>query len=345
LKEVEIRSLFLRALLSLLLCGTAPASGSDIDPFNSDISSLEMRFFCHTYANETDDQRLDRLDELVFGYVRQGSAQKRITSLLLAVPNVQSTSEQQTGATPATTTYSLEPERPQMAAVPPPSAAPQPAAIPAQPSEDQTSSEPYPAVTALEEQILGKTETNLPVAQRLSNLEAKAFGKPSSSTDLGKRVDLLKQYVAKKNGGNENYLTSSNAVGWAPGNQSLEGEVASMEQEVYGVTYARDRLSSRLDRLDKTLLPNEPPQTFTPLVTRIDNLEAALNPTGARQQMISMVPHGEMQNTVKKKHSIFHKLGVVAADVGSVVARSAMSGGYGYGYGMPMMGGPGFGYW
>jgi len=229
-----------------------------------------------------------------------------------------------------------------MAAVPPPSTPSPQVTPPSQPSEDQASSEPYPTVSALEEQILGKTEANLPVTQRLSNLETKAFGKPSSSTDLGKRVDLLKQYVAQKNGGNENYLTSSNAVGWTPGNQSLEGQVASMEQEVYGVTYTKDRLSSRLDRLDKTILPNQPAQTFTPIVTRIENLEAALNPQNGRQQMVSMKPNGEAKDTEKKKHSIFHKLGVVAADVGSMAARSALSGGYGYG--TPMMG-PGSGYW
>jgi len=282
----------------------------------------------------------------VYGHVRQGSISKRVTSLLLAVPNVQSTSAPLTES-PSPTSNTLEQERPQLASVPPPSMPP-PASSATQPQENQSSSEPYPAVTALEEQILGKSEANLPLPQRLSNMEIKAFGKASSLDDLGKRVDLLKQYVAKKNGGNENYLTSSNAVGWAPADQSLEGQVASMEKEVYGVTYANDRLTSRLDRLDRTLLPHEPPQTFTPLVTRIDNLEAALNPTGSQQQMISMRPKSEYQNKVKVKHSIFHKLGVVAADVGKAVATSALSSGYGYGYGGyggPMMGGPGFGYW
>ena len=321
-----MRSLVVIVLMSLYLSGIAPVLAAANDAFNSDISSLEMRFFFHTYANETDDQRLDRLDQLVFGHIRQGSEQDRITSLLLAVPNAPSTTVQQTAAA-LPSTNSLEPEHPELATSPPPTA---------------SSSEPYPTVTALEEQILGKSETNLPVAQRISNLETKAFGKPSTSSDLGARVDLLKQYVAQKNGGNENYLTSSNAVGWAPGNQSLEGEVASMENEVYGVTYSRDRLTSRLSRLERTLLPREPAQTFTPLVTRINNLESTLHPNSFPQQMIAR--NGTQEYPEKKKHSLFHKLGVIAADGAEMAARSAMSGGY-YGGGMPMMGGSPFGMW
>jgi hypothetical protein len=343
-----MRTLFLLLMtlwISAQSCNAAPPS----DPFSADIANLEMRFFFHTFADETDDQRLDRLDKLVYGHVRQGSDQDRVTSLLLSVPNVQSTSPQQPAAEAPSAPSLLESEKPQLATAPlqPASSAEGLPAASTQPSADQStthsSSEPYPTVTAIEEQILGKTSTNLPVSQRIANLETKAFGKPSTSNDLADRVDALKRYVGKKNGGNENYLTSSNAVGWAPGNQSLEGEVASMEKEVYGVVYARDQLSARLTRLEKSLLPKEPPQTFTPLVTRINNLENVLNPNRA-QQMISMERSG--QTLVKKKHSIFHKLGVVAADVGETMARSAMSGGYGgYGYGgMPMMGSP-MGYW
>jgi hypothetical protein len=330
------------------MLGTAPAPASGDDGYNSDISSLEMRFFFHTYAGESDNERLDRLDQLVFGHTRQGSEQERISRLMLAVPNVQSTVGQQATSTP-TTTDPLEAERPMLAAVPPPvpPSNPPPTSTPSQPPQTQSTREPYPAVSALEEQILGTSEPNLPLPQRLANMETKAFGKPSTSTDLGARVDLLKQYIAKKNGGREDYLTSSNAVGWAPGNESLEGQVASMEKEVYGVTYARDRLSSRLDRLEKTLLPNQPAQTFTPLLTRVEHLEAALNPTGAHQQMSTMAQNNQPKDTFKKKHSIFHKLGAIAADVGEVAARSALSGGYG-GYGYGGYGGPmgsPFGYW
>jgi hypothetical protein len=37
--------------------------------------------------------------------------------------------------------------------------------------------------------------------------------------------------------------------------------------------------------------------------------------------------------TKPKHHSLLRKLGVVAADVGGMAARSMMFGGYGYGYG------------
>jgi hypothetical protein len=69
---------------------SAPVEGSKL--FDADLSSLEDRFFFHDYSGDTADERLDRLDQLVFGRVRSGTAEKRLTSLLLTVPNVEAKS-------------------------------------------------------------------------------------------------------------------------------------------------------------------------------------------------------------------------------------------------------------
>jgi len=252
-------------LVSVMSCFSISAPTVPSDSFNSDLSSLEDRFFMHEYADETADQRLDRLDVLVFGRVRRGSDEKRMTSLLMAVPNVQAKSVQPSSTNTTQGTSPLEPERPQLATAQPPQAA------------SNESSDYYPTVTALEQQITAKTETALPVQQRLARLETVAFGKPSTSNNLSERVDLLKQYVARKNGGNESYLSSSNAVGWTSGNTGLAAEVSSMEQEVFGKTYSRDDLSSRLTRLEHNVLPRQPVQTFTPLAFRVNRLMSALN--------------------------------------------------------------------
>jgi hypothetical protein len=263
-------------LVSALCCFSISAPAATSDSFDADLSSLEDRFFMHEYSHDTADQRLDRLDELVFGSVRQGSAEQRMTSLLMAVPNVQAKSVQPSSASSAQGTSGLEQERPQLAAN-----------QPRQPAPNE-SIDYYPTVTALEQQIAGKTETGLPVQQRLARLETIAFGKPSTSKDLSERVNLLKQYVASKNGGNESYLSSSNAVGWTSGNTGLAAEVSSMEQEVFGKTYARDDLSSRLTRLERSVLPQQPVQTFTPIAFRVNRLMAALN--SARTGPISRSP-------------------------------------------------------
>ncbi len=257
--------LFIVALL--VCCFSAPAIGATAtaDQFNADLSSLEDRFFMHEYSNETPDQRLDRLDQLVFGRVRQGPTDERMTSLLLAVPNVQAQSVQTSTQSTPQAAPALEAERPQVASSPPPPATvpesqSSPVAANAQPAQSNNgaSVDYYPSVTALEQEIAHKTEQTLPLPQRLAKLETIAFGKPSTSNDLSKRVDRLKEYVSQKNGGNENYLTSSNAVGMGADETGLVAEVSSMEQQVFGQTYGRDDLSNRITRLEKNLLPKQP---------------------------------------------------------------------------------------
>jgi len=276
-----------------------------------------------------------------------------MTSLLLDVPNVSSA---QPSASPGKQAIpngtALQPEHAVAAE------------NPHVQSDSGQSVDYYPTITALEEQIAGKTETALPVQQRLSRLETIAFGKPSTSDDLSKRVDRLKQYVSSKYGGNENYLASSNAVGWKNGGSGLDAEVSSMEQEVFGKTYGRDNLSSRLTRLEKNVLPQQPAQTFTPIAFRVNRLMAALNPSrsGSSPSTVAYpsslppsstswqpTPFNEPQNsgstfgqqnvlstdpnrnaTQLKRHSLLHKLGAFAGDVGGLAERGMQYSGYGW---------------
>lgn len=56
----------------------------------------------------------------------------------------------------------------------------------------------YPHVTALEVAILaGESFPKEPIADRLSRMETKAFGKPSSGLDLSDRTDALEAYAEK----------------------------------------------------------------------------------------------------------------------------------------------------
>lgn len=56
----------------------------------------------------------------------------------------------------------------------------------------------YPHVTALEKEILGETHPGDQLADRLSRMETKAFGKPSNGQDLSDRTDALENYAEKK---------------------------------------------------------------------------------------------------------------------------------------------------
>jgi len=342
---------------SLICCFGVSAPSEGTKAFDADLTSLEDRFFFHEYSSDTEDERLDRLDQMVFGRVRSGSAEKRLTSLLLTVPNVDANSVQSnTASTQQASPFKSE--KPELDTSQPLESTSTQAAAPDPAYTSDPSNDYYPTVTALEEQIAHKTEIQLPVQERLARLETIAFGKPSTSNDLSARVDLLKKYVSRKNGGNENYLTNSNAVRWPSPDAGLNAEVSSMEQAVFGKTYGRDGLSNRLTRLERDVLPQQPAQTFTPIETRVNNLMAALgtrnsgafstapvstaygtpssyypgqtyNSNSYSQQQPSAIETARNGNK-PKGHPFLHKLGVALGEVGSMAARSMMYSGYGY---------------
>lgn len=56
----------------------------------------------------------------------------------------------------------------------------------------------YPHITALENEILGQSYPQDALAARITRMETKAFGAPSSDTDLSNRTDALEAYAEKK---------------------------------------------------------------------------------------------------------------------------------------------------
>ncbi len=372
------------------------AAGNDPKPVSTaslaaDLSALEFRFFAHSFPNETTEQRLDRIERLVFGARRKGSPELRVSRLLLDVPDLTiPSSDSKVAQAPATATQ-LQPETPVMA---PTQSSPEYKYTPyqapdptqnnqqnSQASSPETSQLPpgypapapdisnqsdssefsqnnvdYPTVDALEDQILGSSAASsrsLPLAQRLSNLETKAFGQSYPSLSLSSRVDQLKQYVAKQNPQqNEEYLSSPYPAVQTD-NDSLVAEISAMENEVFGKTYSRDTLISRVNRLNEAVFKGQPAQTFTPLSIQVSKLATALQPKfTANTQVPASSAYGkykeEKDKDKKKGHTFLHTLGKVlvgvgeaaGAAVGGMAASSMMMGGYGYGYG----GYGGFGY-
>lgn len=297
---------------------------------NEQLSAFEDRFFAHTFADESDSRRLDRIERVVYGSRRSGDVQQRLSRLMMDVPVITNSTN---------------------AALPPAAPSNQDSSSTSAQDDPDTPEQAYndyPTVTALEEQILGKTYEQLPVQQRLSQMEEKAFGQASSSDDLAGRVDKLRQYVANKNGLNENYLQSSSpsfSQYLQPG--SLESQVGQMEQEVYGKTYGRDTLISRLNRLDNTVFAGQPPQTFTPLAARVNKLWSVLQPKFSAPQTSYKFQPPQSKDDDKKKegHPVWRKIGHFVEGVGMVAGEAAgaaagaaaMSSMYVYGYG-------GFGY-
>lgn len=172
-------SAFAAFSLSLFIC--APASFA-VSPNDSNLLKLEDKFFHKSYPKETMDERLDRIEKMVFGEAKDGAEDARLSALVQAVPTLNQVDT--TSAPPQQTANRSNGSG--NASGKPPAAA-----------DDEEDSTPapighYPAIDAMEKKVLGKPYSQEPVNQRLARLETKLFGKPSTSTDLTDRTDKLK---------------------------------------------------------------------------------------------------------------------------------------------------------
>jgi hypothetical protein len=166
----------------------APASSADLE-------RMEQKFFQHSYPKDELSARLERLEKMVFGETKTGSDDARLAKLVEAIPA--SSPGENAGGSDTASSGSAD----DVAAAPrkPPARAPKQQPTPP-PSNDDTDTadrpapgdEKYPAVTAIEQKVLGRDYPQDPVNQRLARLETKVFGKPSTTTDLSDRVDALK---------------------------------------------------------------------------------------------------------------------------------------------------------
>lgn len=189
-KVSKVTSLMLAASLVLSLQmnlpGNAAGSGNQLE-------ALEMKFFSHTYPKDGMEERLDRLEQMVFGEGKEGPHEPRLTKLLDTVPldsapaqtQTQSTASNQSSGNSSPSQGQTSPSQ----SPPSRSQAPNVAAA----DEDDGSGGNYPAVNAIEQKAFNKTFAKEPIATRLGRLETKYLGKVSTSNDLSERMDKLKR--------------------------------------------------------------------------------------------------------------------------------------------------------
>ena len=146
---------------------------------DSKLSAIETKIFAHAYANETDADRVARVERFVFGSSSDvGTLNERIARLANAVsvktvadvpylPGKRAFSEWKPTA-PVTGTTNAQLARP-------------------------TAS--YPRVTQLEERLFGESYAAEPITKRLDRLEIREFGSLSKSNDLAVRVDTLVSFA------------------------------------------------------------------------------------------------------------------------------------------------------
>lgn len=145
------------------------------------LSLLENRFFSHSYAHDPIEKRLERLECLVFGSMRDGSNEDRFVRLKKVIA--------------ARSASPLVAEKATPNAVQPPDA----------PAAAKAGSSQYPILNTLEWRALKKTFPAESLDQRLERLESKLFGQPSVTMAYVDRVERLKKTLGVGlSTGNEN---------------------------------------------------------------------------------------------------------------------------------------------
>ncbi|MBP9090344.1 hypothetical protein KBI23_04890 [bacterium] len=148
------------------------------DDLTREIRAYEHKYFERNFESESDDQRLNRLENFIFGATNSGDAAHRTAQIIAAV-GLPSELQPKAAETTTTTTTTHTNQNTK------------------EPTSDQSPGH-YPRVTALETAILGQSYQTDAISTRLNRMELKAFGAQSNSSDLSARTDALDQYAEVK---------------------------------------------------------------------------------------------------------------------------------------------------
>ena len=173
------------------------ADSADSGSTEKTLSQLEDRFFEREYDTDSPADRLNRLDEFIYGADQSGSTTDRLNHILSTIPDETADSSKavtnQNADLPASSSNNTTDRSDQTSSSTNNSS---------EEANEPSSGNPfdyssYPRVTTLEQELLGRTYASDSLPQRLARMETKAFGSPSSSTDLGQRTDLLDDYAQR----------------------------------------------------------------------------------------------------------------------------------------------------
>lgn len=159
--------------------------------FSASLTKMEKSLFGVDYNAQSDDARLKRIEEVVYGKASTSTTQVRMNKLSkdLAADTIGQEIK------PKRDTFEEDEDSPK------------------EPILKADSSVTYPMVDKLEDKVFHKEFKNIDINQRLSSLEKKVFNK-SYNDDLSTRVDRLKNsvmpdYVASSENSNDDDSSNS----------------------------------------------------------------------------------------------------------------------------------------
>lgn len=228
------------------------------EPASEQITKIETSLYGLNYSNDTDETRLSRIEEEVFGSVNSKiSIQERINKLNSAL-GLETLAEANSSLSDLYT--------------------------------DEAEGINYPAVDILELQLLGKNYKTDNIYKRLERLEGKVFGKAQKG-DLAQRTDSLKAKISmmkpssslpkyqtgeyftpngSSNAGFEEY-TEDDVIAKSRSDAKKRSRKQNSEEYNYDYNYGGSDMALQLAGLENTLFG----QTFSydPMAVRLNRLE------------------------------------------------------------------------
>lgn len=282
MKTVNVKNLISSLMCTAILFCALRACAAPLDsqiPAKDQISKIETTLFGLNYPNDTDENRLKRIEEEVFG-----SPSKNKTSIQERINKLNSTLGLESLA--------------------------EAKAMPEELYQNEDPNVNYPAVDMLELELLGKSYKSENIYKRLERLEGKVFGKAQKG-DLAQRTDSLKakismakpksslsnyqtgeyyrqtgpaEYVLDDNPTEEDIIAKARADAkqraqrpdyneYTYGGSDTALQIAGLENSLFRQTYSYDPMPVRLNRLERRIFQRD--FASDDEYSRIERLQAA----------------------------------------------------------------------
>ena len=245
------------------------------------LSVIENNLFGYEYKNDTEQVRVERIEEHLYGQKKTGTVQKRIesiqsdTGIIVEEPKPVMTAEQKAKAKQEQRDKELKNLK-----------------------EDSTVD--YPIVDKMEQEIFHTTYKNENIYTRLDRLEERVF-KQKSNADLNTRVDKLASFLKPAMPKNQTYQDNHmvqelddyyTSRGFEPvNNQTLPLQLMALEKDILKRSYDTDNNAVRLTRLEQTLFNRTFPNDAD--TVRMQRIKVAYD---AKQNSYKYENNRKMQN-------------------------------------------------
>jgi hypothetical protein len=268
------------------------------------LSAAENKLFSRDYTSDSIEQRLSRMETVIYGQVQQGDLERRqaqLESVLLenqpkAADKASLTQGSALGQDGANdTAESAEPKE-----------------------KDATD---YPTITLIEQKVFSQNYAQEPIAKRLARLEKQVFQQTYDELPMVDRVDQLTLKVIPDSplGVEENVApfglpkTSKELSG---SSLAVYSQVTALEEQILGKSFGGELMANRLSRLEQKVFGTPKAGTID---SRVSNLIKQYPQQSAQQSYVGR-PQAYTPNSAQVPPGLLHPTSPNQVMVGTMMS-------------------------